>query len=41
MKSEEKNEVSEGFIWKKEYSIVLLLNIAYILVFYFLMKTNL
>lgn len=41
MELKENKETSEGFIWKKEYSIVLVLNIFYILVFYFLMKTNL
>ena len=41
MSSEEKKGVSEGLIWKKEYSIVLLLNIIYIIIFYALMKTNL
>ncbi len=28
------------FVWKKEYSLVLILNIIYVLFFYYLMTAN-
>ncbi len=30
----------DNFIWKKEYSLVLILNIIYVLFFYYLMTSN-
>ncbi len=35
-----KDKMLEKIEWKKEYTIVLLLNIIYILVFYFIMIFN-
>ena len=32
--------MEEKFIWKKEYSLVLILNIIYVIVFYFIMTGN-
>ncbi len=32
--------MNEKFIWKKEYSLVLILNIIYVIVFYFIMTGN-
>jgi len=30
----------EKFIWKKEYTLVLVLNVIYIIIFYFIMTAN-
>ena len=35
----EKKETSEKFVWKKSYTLVLLVNAIYIVLFYFLMKS--
>ncbi len=35
-----KDDMNTKFEWKKEYSIVILLNIVYILVFYLIMILN-
>lgn len=32
------NEVSQKFVWKWKYSVVLLINAAYIVCFYYLMN---
>lgn len=32
--------MEEKFIWKKEYSIVLILNVIYVIIFYFIMTGN-
>lgn len=32
--------MDEKFSWKKEYSIVLILNIIYVIIFYFIMTGN-
>lgn len=32
--------MDEKFIWKKEYSLVLILNIIYVVIFYFIMTGN-
>lgn len=32
--------MDEKFIWKKEYSFVLLLNVIYIIIFFFIMRDN-
>ncbi|GMN08686.1 hypothetical protein MTsPCn9_08580 [Croceitalea sp. MTPC9] len=40
MEPKENSEEPNSFIWKKEYSLVLILNTLYILLFHFLMKVN-
>jgi len=35
----DEEETSDRFIWKKSYTIVLLVNTIYIVLFYFLMKS--
>jgi hypothetical protein len=30
----------EKFEWKKEYSLVIIINVVYILIFYFIMTSN-
>lgn len=32
--------MDDKFIWKKEYSMVLLINILYVVIFYFIMTGN-
>lgn len=32
--------MDDKFIWKKEYSLVLILNVLYILLFYFIMTST-
>jgi hypothetical protein len=40
MEKEHHNEETvDKFIWKKSYTLVLLINVIYIVLFYFLMKT--
>ena len=40
MKSKENKDNTIDFNWKREYSLVLILNALYIVIFYFLMKIN-
>ncbi len=35
-----KDSMENKWVWKREYSIVLLLNFIYILIFYFIMTLN-
>ncbi|EAR15394.1 hypothetical protein RB2501_13739 [Robiginitalea biformata HTCC2501] len=35
-----KDEMKEKMVWKRAYTLVILLNILYILVFYYIMITN-
>lgn len=37
MKMPSKDRMKDELIWKKEYSVVLILNILYVLIFYFVM----
>lgn len=38
-KEHHNKETVDKFIWKKSYTLVLLINVIYIVLFYFLMKT--
>ena len=35
-----KDEMKEKMVWKREYTLVLVLNALYILIFYFIMVSN-
>ena len=35
-----KDEMKEKMVWKREYTLVLVLNALYILIFYFIMTSN-
>ncbi len=35
-----KDEMKDRMVWKREYTLVLLLNIIYILLFYYMMISN-
>lgn len=35
-----KDEMKEKMVWKREYTLVLVLNALYILIFYFIMTLN-
>ena len=35
-----KDEMKEKMVWKREYTLVLLLNAVYILVFFYIMISN-
>lgn len=35
-----KDEMKEKMVWKREYTLVLVLNALYILLFYFIMISN-
>ncbi len=35
-----KDEMKEKMVWKREYTLVLVLNALYILIFYFIMISN-
>ncbi len=39
MEKEHSKETMDKFIWKKSYTLVLLINVIYIVLFYFIMKT--